>query len=618
MAGAREPTSAAAGGAPGSVSPGRSSILPELISQGLTINTLRHAVFLYVVHTYLLRAWRHLRAYGVTPTIYQLYTSISRLLLSLTLKIPALKRRVNRELDSATKGIEDKLIAKPPAGLNVTDTNESLPTRGKSREWLLQALEELQNLELAPSQHGDEGHRGTERADGQRVWKGGKISGAVYHGGDEMSEVISTAISKFVLTNPVSVARHAAACMQPRVWSPLCSPVSLRSRTSCSQLHPDVFPGVRRMEAEVVSMVLRLFNAPASGAGTTTSGGTESIIMAVKAARDWGRVKKHITRPEIIVSSSAHAAFHKAAAYFKIKIVTVEVDRVTRQIKLEQVKRAINGNTVLLVGSAPSFGEGIIDDIPGLAALARRSSILCHVDCCLGSFLVPYLEPAGLPSQPFDFRVDGVTSISCDTHKYGFAPKGSSVIMYRTSELRRFQYYVQPDWTGGVYASPSIAGSRPGALIAGTWAALMTMGDDGYTASCASIVGAARRIEQAIRDEIPQLVVMGNPIVSVVAFASAGKVNIYEVGDNMSKKGWHLNGLATDPPAVHIACTRLTVPVVDDFISDLKASVKEARTRSAQPGSMAVLYGLGASSAIGPGLVTEMASRFIDTLYKLR
>lgn len=173
----------------------------------------------------------------------------------------------------------------------------------------------------------------------------------------------------------------------------------------------------------MVSMVLRLFNAPASGAGTTTSGGTESIIMAVKAARDWGRVKKHITRPEIIVSSSAHAAFHKAAAYFKMKIVTVEVDRVTRQIKLEQVKRAINGNTVLLVGSAPSFGEGIIDDIPNLAALARRSSILCHVDCCLGSFLVPYLEPAGLPSQPFDFRVDGVTSISCDTHKYGFAPK---------------------------------------------------------------------------------------------------------------------------------------------------------------------------------------------------
>ncbi|CEH16712.1 plp-dependent transferase [Ceraceosorus bombacis] len=606
MAGASKPTSAAAGGAPGSVSPARTSILPELISQGLTINTLRHAVFLYVVHTYLLRAWRHLRAYGVTPTIYQLYTSISRLLLSLTLKIPALKRRVNRELDSATKGIEDKLIAKPPAGLNVTHTNESLPTRGKSREWLLQALQELQNLELAPLQHGDEGQRAVERADGQRVWKGGKISGAVYHGGDEMSEVISTAISKFVLTNP---------------------------------LHPDVFPGVRRMEAEVVSMVLRLFNAPDSGAGTTTSGGTESIIMAVKAARDWGRVKKHITRPEIIVSSSAHAAFHKAAAYFKIKIVTVEVDRVTRQIKLEQVKRAINGNTVLLVGSAPSFGEGIIDDIPGLAALARRSSILCHVDCCLGSFLVPYLEPAGLPSQPFDFRVDGVTSISCDTHKYGFAPKvrraagerssdeelssalrcqGSSVIMYRTSELRRFQYYVQPDWTGGVYASPSIAGSRPGALIAGTWAALMTMGDDGYTASCASIVGAARRIEQAIRDEIPQLVVMGNPIVSVVAFASAGKVNIYEVGDNMSKKGWHLNGLATDPPAVHIACTRLTVPVVDDFISDLKASVKEARTRSAQPGSMAVLYGLGASSAIGPGLVTEMASRFIDTLYKLR
>jgi len=185
--------------------------------------------------------------------------------------------------------------------------------------------------------------------------------------------------------------------------------------------------------------------------------------------------------------------------------------------------------------------------------------------------------------------------------------------MYRSKELRRFQYYVQPDWTGGVYASPSIAGSRPGALIAGTWAALMTMGDDGYTQSCAGIVGAARQIESAIRNEIPQLMVLGKPLVSVVAFASAGKVNIYEVGDHMSKKGWHLNGLATEPPAIHIACTRLTIPVVDDFISDLKASVKEARTRAAQPGAMAQLYGLGQTS-IGPGLVGEMAARYIDAL----
>jgi sphinganine-1-phosphate aldolase len=201
--------------------------------------------------------------------------------------------------------------------------------------------------------------------------------------------------------------------------------------------------------------------------------------------------------------------------------------------------------------------------------------------------------------------------------RYGFAPKGSSVILYRSTELRKYQYYIQPDWAGGVYASPSIAGSRPGSLIAGTWAAMMTMGENGYTASCKEIVGAARSIERSIREEIPQLMILGKPLVSVVAFASSGSINIYDVGDSMSKKGWHLNALATDPPAIHIACTRLTVPVVDTFISDLKSAVKESRNKPAKQGTMASLYGLGSSSAVGPSLVGEVATRFIDTLYKM-
>lgn len=284
-------------------------------------------------------------------------------------------------------------------------------------------------------------------------------------------------------------------------------------------------------------MCLRMYNAPPSGAGTTTSGGTESILMACKTMREWGRRTRGISEPEIVIPASAHAAFDKAGEYFGMKVHHIPVDKLTRKVNIRGVARAINRNTVMVVGSAPNFPDGMIDDIPSLAALARKHGIGCHVDCCLGSFLVPFLEKAGLPSEPFDFRVDGVTSISCDTHKYGFAPKGSSVVMYRTAELRRHQYYVQPDWPGGVYASPSIAGSRPGALIAGTWAALMTMGDDGYTASARAIVGAARRIEQGIRDEIPQLQILGKPLVSVVAFASAGGVNIYEVGDKMSAKG---------------------------------------------------------------------------------
>ncbi|UZJ53810.1 hypothetical protein CBS101457_003130 [Exobasidium rhododendri] len=565
------------------------NLIQLMAPQVLTLENARTVLFYFVILRYLGRTWRHLRAYGVTTSVHQIYVNLSRRIFNLVLKIPAARRKVARELDTATAELEGKLVPRP----SHIASNPSLPSHGREKGWLLDELHKLQVLEagsVKPSKEGVKAVLGTESAsawqdrDGQTVWRGGKISGAVYHGGQDLSDLLGDAIKMFMVSNP---------------------------------LHPDVFPGVRKMEAEVVSMVLRMYNAPSTGAGTTTSGGTESILMACKTAREWGLRVKGIRRPEILVSKSAHAAFHKAGEYFGIKVIEIDVDRATRKVKVENMKRALNSNTVMLVGSAPSFGEGIIDDIDAIGALAKRKGICCHVDCCLGSFLVPFLEKAGLPSTPFDFRVEGVTSISCDTHKYGFAPKGSSIVMYRTSELRRHQYYIQPDWAGGVYASPSIAGSRPGALIAGTWAALMTMGEDGYTESCREIVGAAKHIEIGIKKDIPQLRIMGRPMVSVVSFASAGTVNIYEVGDRMSSKGWHLNGLATEPPAIHIACTKLTVPVVDEFLTDLKASVLEAKTRGPQ-GTMAQLYGLGSSSAVGPSLVKEIAARFLDTLYIVR
>lgn len=183
------------------------------------------------------------------------------------------------------------------------------------------------------------------------------------------------------------------------------------------------------------------------------------------------------------------------------------------------VRRLINSNTALPVGSAPNFSRGIIDDIPGLSDLAVRCKIPLHVDCCLGSFLVAFLEKADFESLLFDFRCSRVTSISCDTHKYGFAPRGSSTVLYRSTILRSYQYFVLPDWSGGVYASPSIAGSSPGALIAGCWASMINVGEDGYTASCKEIIGTTREIIQSIHEQTePE--VLGNPLISVVAFTS--------------------------------------------------------------------------------------------------
>lgn len=546
---------------------GQGSAPLRAVRSVLSFDNVRTAALVYVVVVFG-RVWlRALSVHGPTGLALIAYRRVVAFVIGLVLRLPANRRRLEREMDQAMGEIESSLM--PPTSV---PTQRELPAYGRTAPWIEAQLAALQHL----------GSKGD--ADGTSVWRDGRCSGAVYHGGDDLSELIASTISRFLLSNP---------------------------------LHPEVFPGLRKMEAEVVAMVLSMYNAPAGAAGATTSGGTESILMACKAMRDWGRAERGITHPEIVIPASAHVAFDKAGHYFGMTVRRVPVDPETRKVRTDLVARTITSDTVLLVGSAPNFPDGIIDDIVALGQLARRYRIGLHVDCCLGSFLVPFLERAGYASEPFDFRVDGVTSISCDTHKYGFAPKGSSVIMYRSAALRKYQYFVATDWAGGVYASPTLAGSRPGALIAGTWATMVRLGADGYTESCREIVGAAKRIERAVREDIPELTVLGRPLVSVVAIASAGHVNIYDVGDHMSRRGWHLNAIAGDRPAVHIACTRLTVPVVGEFVADLKAAAALSRERSTKPGTMATVYGMSSTTPVAPYVIGEMASRFIDAMYKV-
>ena len=347
-----------------------------------------------------------------------------------------------------------------------------------------------------------------------------------------------------------------------------------------------------------------------------------------------------------ILPNTAHAAFIKACTYFGIKCHLVACPAPTYQVDVGAVSRLINGNTILLVGSAPNFPHGIIDDIGALSKLGIRHNIPLHVDCCLGSFLVPFLDKAGFETQQFGFGLRGVTSISCDTHKYGFAPKGSSVIMYRTADLRRYQYFVSPDWTGGVYGSPNLAGSRPGALIAGTWATMMRMGESGYLDACTIIVGAAHKIADAIRTLPPlaaELEILGRPIVSVVAFR-ARNLNVYDMADAMAAKGWHLNALQ-NPPAMHVAVTMPVARVWKKLVEDLEAVVEAEREkergrlvagsnsggsdgggaggiiglggikRSRKIGDSAALYGV-AGSLPNKGVVVDLATGFLDILYK--
>ncbi|KAF8893548.1 pyridoxal phosphate-dependent transferase [Infundibulicybe gibba] len=538
--------------------------------QANVFETAKSTLFFYILFTYLLKAQRHIRARGIPTTVREFYGWIAQCVIYLLLRLPATKKRVEEEMSKAKIDIENKLV---PKGVEVV-RHLALPDQGQTSEWIMAEMDKMDGeLGVGPN------------------WRHGKLSGAVYHGGEEVEKIIIAAYQRYCVSNP---------------------------------LHPDVFPAIRKMEAEIVSMCLRMYNNP-SGAGTMTSGGTESIIMAVKTYRDWARDTKGITEPEIVVPSSVHAAFDKGAAYLKIKVHTIPVDHITRKVDLKRVKRAINANTIMIAGSAVGFPDGNQDDIVALGKLAAGHGIGLHVDCCLGSFVVPYIEQAGLADgmdgryrlHPFDFRVQGVTSISCDTHKYGFAPKGTSVIMYRNAELRRYQYYVNPHWSaGGVYASPSISGSRPGALIAGTWAVMQYMGSEGYLESCRAIVRCARAIAEAIRTSIPELYVLGSPPASVIAFASKDpEVNVLEVGDAMGRRGWHLNALS-GPAAVHIACTRLTVTMVDTFIADLKDAVRDAKIAPSGEGTMVAVYGLGNSSVVGPDMVGQLATAFLDALYK--
>ncbi|RXK38082.1 sphinganine-1-phosphate aldolase [Tremella mesenterica] len=439
-----------------------------------------------------------------------------------------------------------------------------LPEHGRSREWL---EEEWTSLKRLQREHATDG----------------RISGTVYHGGEELNRIIIDAMSEFLLANP---------------------------------LHTDIFLGVRKMEAEIISMCLHLFNGP-NGAGTTTSGGTESILMSIKTHRDWARQTKGVTKPEMVIPSSAHAAFWKGAEYFGVKLHVIPVNPTTRQADVRRMRRAINGNTIMIVGSAPNFPDGIIDPIPELAALAERRGIGLHVDCCLGSFLMPFLGRAGLDEgvPSFDFKLPGVTAISCDIHKYAFCPKGSSVIMYRSKELRRYQYYVITDWAGGVYASPSLAGSRPGAILAGAWAVLNHIGLDGYTASCREIVTASRTFAEVLRAEFPDLYILGEPKLAIVAFGARSKsLDIYAVGDALSKKGWHLNALA-NPPALHMAFTHANANSVSKLTEDLQTAISSVKASPPKNGDLVALYGLGQTS-VGPHVVGRLAELYLDTMYE--
>lgn len=407
-------------------------------------------------------------------------------------------------------------------------------------------------------------------------WKEGYVSGAVYHGRDGHTRFSTRAYALASLSNP---------------------------------LHPDVWPSLVKMEGEIVAMTSHMLGGGPSTRGALTSGGTESILMAMKVYRDWAREKRGITDPEVVLPASAHVAFDKACHYFGLRprIVPLGPDF---SADVEAVKEAISPNTVAVVGSAPCFPYGVMDDIRGMSEFAHDKGVGFHTDACLGGFLLPWARGLGYPVPDFDLRLPGVTSISVDPHKYGYTPKGISVVLYSDPELLHKQYYVAKRWPGGIYFSTSMAGSRPGGLIAAAWATMLSLGEEGYRTMAARILGSAKKIRAGIRER-SGVTLMGKS--HFVAAFTTEPQDVYQVMEHLARRGWFLNGLQ-NPPGVHLAVTVRHVArrVRERFLKDLDWALLEAARPSA-PSGLAPIYGL--AEALPEEAVGEFFESVIDWIY---
>jgi len=444
-----------------------------------------------------------------------------------------------------------------------------LPQKGRSHEEILLELRSIGKQEDAR-------------------WETGKVSGTYYHAGKD----------HFAFLNQVYG---------------LFSHVNLLQRDTC--------PSGTKFEAEIVAMTAHLLNGPAvkqvnaadEVAGAVTSGGSESIMLPMLVYREKAKAERGITAPEMVVPSTAHPAFSKGAHYFGIKLIRVPVG-LDYFADVEAMGAALTPNTIAIAGSSANYPHGLMDPLDRLSELALRAGIGMHVDGCYSGFLLPWLERLGYDIPPFDFRLPGVTSISCDTHKWGYGPKGASVVLYRNYALRHYQYFVMTDWAGGYYGSPTLAGSRSAGIAAATWAAMVALGEEGYLEIARQIMKAAETIRAGVAS-IPEIQIIGRPTFCL-AFTS-NIVDIYHVNDFLAAKGWRMNVLQ-GPPGFHFCVTRpQTQPgVAEAFVDDLRAAVAYARTPLPHPSKTSAMYG-GGKVALDPAFVRPFILHYLDEGYEL-
>ena len=384
-------------------------------------------------------------------------------------------------------------------------------------------------------------------------WKQGRAFSLAYYAGADVQEVADQALAMYASTNG---------------------------------LNADAFPSLKKFQSEVVQMVSAWVHGGDESAGFMTSGGTESILLAVKGSRERGRQEKGITTPNVVLPTSAHAAFEKACYYFGLESRRIAVDAEWRA-DVTAMSAAIDSNTVLLVGSAPQYPQGVIDPISEIASLGLSMDINVHVDACMGGVTLPFLERLGVPITPWDFRVDGVTSISVDLHKYGYTAKGASVILHRSKKLRSYQTFVTDNWLGGFYGSSGVLGTKSGGPMAAAWAVMNYLGDAGYLRLTKAAYDACQQLADAI-EQFPELQLRARPDSTLLSFGasesnvdSSPMFDIYAVADLLAQRGWYVDK-QSPPASLHCTVNAVHGAVIDDFLIDLRWAVDEVLTHDSR------------------------------------
>jgi glutamate/tyrosine decarboxylase-like PLP-dependent enzyme len=443
----------------------------------------------------------------------------------------------------------------------LTKTGTTLPEIGKPHEEILARLQEMRHSDVK--------------------WKEGRVWSLVYYVDEEHLDLINKAYKLYLSEN---------------------------------MLNPYAWDSLRHMEKEIKSMAIDLLNGDNETVGVITSGGTESIFQAVYTYREWARQKKRqVRQPEMVVPVSIHPAFEKAAYILGIKIKKLPVGDDLRA-QPELIRKAITSNTIMLAASAPSYPNGVLDPIQEISEIAMEHGLPFHVDACVGGYMLPWVERLGKSIPAWDFRVKGVTSMSADLHKFGYAAKGCSTLLYRSMDYMKHQFFIATDFPGGIYASATFQGSRSGGPIAAAWAAMNALGQDGYLRIAEKIMDATEQLKERI-GAIPELRVLADPVMNIISFSTtSSKLDIYVIADFMEEKGWMVDRQQF-PNSVHLTVMHHHIPAIDQYIQDLKEAVQYAKDHpKATAKGNAALYGL-MSRIPFRGMVKNNVRKLFEEMY---